>query len=89
MTKKFNKDPDATLDYTIDWTDWLGSDIITSSDWVIEEGLTVGTDSNTSKTTSIWLGGGTAGTRYKCTNRITTAAGRIDDRSFYLAVKEK
>jgi hypothetical protein len=30
-----NKDPNAALDYTIDWSDWLGADVIAASVWTL------------------------------------------------------
>ena len=86
------KDPDATVDYAIDWSAWLGSDTLLSSTWVVPSGLTQPVSpaaSFTSTVTTVWLTGGTLGQSYTVTNRITTAAGRIDDRSFDLRVEER
>lgn len=85
----FVKDPDSVLDYTVDWDSWLSTDTISSSDWVIESGITEDSASNTTTTATVWLSGGTAGTRYKVTNRIVTAEGRTADRSFYVSVAER
>jgi hypothetical protein len=85
----FYKDPDAVLDYQIDWSTWLGSDTISTSAWTVQSGLTKGSDSKTDTTTTVWLSGGTAGQTYRVTNRIVTAGGRTDDRTFWVVVDEK
>lgn len=54
----FFKDPDAVLDYGVDWTAWLGSDTIVTSTWVVSPtGLTAERGANTPRTTTIWLRG--------------------------------
>lgn len=78
----FTKDPNAILDYTVDWTRWLNGDAIATSEWTIPDGLTKVTDSRTSKTATVWLSSGGAGQSYTITNRITTTGGRTEDRSF-------
>ncbi len=85
----FIKDPDATLDYTIDWKKFLGTDTISSVTWVVPTGLTQVVVSNTTTTATIWLSGGTLNASYEVTNRMTSAAGRIDDRTFVITVREK
>lgn len=90
MTFRITKDPDAVLDYSIDWATWLDGDTISTSDWfVVGSGLTVDSDSNSSTAATVWLSGGVLGRRYVVTNRITTAAGRIDDRSVAVLMEEK
>lgn len=84
-----NKDPDAILDYRINWQDWLGPDTIETSEWIADAGLTVVFSSNTIHVTTVWLSGGVAGNRYKVVNRITTAMGRTDDRTLNVQVVEK
>jgi fructosamine-3-kinase len=85
----FTKDPNAVLDYSIDWTRWLAGDQIAASEWIVESGLTKMADSKTSTSATVWLSGGTAGQSYIVTNRITTAAGRTEDRSFTIRVEER
>jgi len=84
-----DKDPDAVLDYTIDWGEWLGEDTIAASDWTISEGISGGAASKTETAVTIWLSGGEAGKTYTIHNRITTAAGRINDQTFRIACIEK
>ena len=97
------KDPSAVLDYVFDWasltnertdatSDWLGSgETITSKTVTAETGITVDssslTDSNTSVT--VWLSGGTAGSNYIVACRIVTSAGRTDERSKRILVRER
>jgi hypothetical protein len=46
-------------------------------------------DEKTSQTTTVWLSGGTSGTEYDVTNRITTALGRVLDLVIAIRVLEK
>lgn len=89
--EKFYKDPDATLDYVINWVDWLDGDTINSVEYVAATGITVETAMLTESltTTTLWLSGGTAGQSYDVTCRITTALGRIDDRTIRFVCKER
>ena len=94
--KRFTQDKDATLDYSIDWSEELaanGPDTIATSTWEAETGITIGADakapSHTATAATLWLSGGTVGRTYKVTNRIVTAGGRTDDRSFMFSIVEK
>jgi hypothetical protein len=85
----FTKDPHAVLDYAIDWTRWLAGDTIATSEWLLPVGLTKMADTKTASSSTVWLSGGTAGQSYIVTNRITTAGGRTEDRSFTIRVEER
>ena len=85
----FIKDPNAVLDYTIDWSRWLGTDTISTATWTVQTGITKVTDSKTTTTATVWLSGGTAGTDYTVTCRITTVGVRTDDRSIKIQVRER
>ena len=87
--KTFYKDPDAKLDYTVDWTEWLTNDTISASAWVVPSGITESSTSKTTTEATVWLSGGTTGVVYEITNRITTTLGRIDDRSFNVKIQDK
>lgn len=89
MTVMPTKDPNATLDYGFNWLDWLGSDTISTSTWIVPDGITKASDTNTTTTTTIWLSGGSAGQRYRLVNRIVTAGGRTQDRSMQIPVEEQ
>lgn len=83
------KDPDAVLDYVVNWATWLDGDTISTSAFTVPAGITKDSESNTTTTATVWLSGGTAGTWYAILNRITTAAGRTNDQTIYVQVKEQ
>lgn len=88
----FKKDPNAILDYSVDWTSWLQTDeTIVSSSWIIPSGLTKTTDAFDDKYATAWLTGGTEGETYTITNRITTnnVPPRTDDRSMNIFVTNR
>ena len=85
----FAKDPNAVLDYVVDWTAYLGDDTITTSTWIVPAGITKNSDTSTTTTAKVWLEGGTAGERYAVTNRITTAGGRTDDRTIRISCRHR
>jgi hypothetical protein len=86
----FTKDPDAVLDYRVDWSQWLAAgETITVSTWVVPAGITKNSDSLAGSAATVWLSGGMAGTTYRVTNRITTNQGRTDDRSMTITVRDR
>jgi hypothetical protein len=88
-SKIFNKDPDALLDYRVDWIAWLGVDTISTSTWILESGITKFTDSKTNTAATIWLSGGTANESYRVVNKIVTAGGRTDERTLTIVCESK
>jgi hypothetical protein len=87
------KDPDATLDYGLDWAGedpWLAAgETIQTSTWLVPAGLVKGSDSHTDTATTVWLSGGTLGVDYEVTNRITTNQARTDDRTIRIMIRER
>jgi hypothetical protein len=90
------KDPNSVLDYKVDWAapppvgPWLADgDTITTSTWIVPDGITKDSATNTATTTTIWLSGGTLRAKYAVTNRVTTAGGRTEDRTFWIVVRER
>ena len=83
------KDPDEVLDYELDWTDRLAGDTISTSSWTVPTGITKASDTKTTTVTTVWLSGGTIGTKYELTNRIVTAGGRTMDQSVDISIKVK
>lgn len=91
-----DKDPNAELPYSMDWSAWLGEGVtIVTSTWLISPsaGLTQSDDEilDGDQSTHVWLSGGTLGRTYTVTNRITTneTPARTDDRSFYLRIVQR
>ena len=91
-TADWVKDPNALLDFTFDWTDWLvaGDSISTfnvsvkpsdhTNQIVVEQ--TTEQDGNV----VLWLSQGRKNTRYFVECSIVTAEGRRDDRTKILKV---
>lgn len=73
---------DDVLDYSIDWTTFLGADdAITSSVWFVASGMEQeGVASEAEGVTTIWLTGGSRTHSYVVTNRIETEDGRTRDQ---------
>lgn len=89
--KHITKDPDAVLDYGWDWAAWLASgDTIASYTLTVTSGGTVTIDSDSDDGTSVvaFISGGTTG-RSVVTCHIVTTAGREDDRSIILDVRDR
>lgn len=99
------KDPDTSLDYSIDWSRFLGSDTITSVEWFIydSDGTKTAVSANDtvnsltfvgqSKTSTISLAvfsGGTNNTIYDISCRITFGADSYtSERKVKLPIREK
>ena len=84
------KNKDAFLDYSLDWSDWLVSgDSIASSTWTADAALTLNTSAHNDTVTSIWVQGGLPNTWYALINTVTSAAGRVDQRIIRLFVTDE
>lgn len=96
------KDPQARLDYTMDWSDWLASgDPLHSVEWrasaatnyVTTPGANLTIHSNTTNTiagtTTAIISGGSAGNTYTVTCSITTDNNLQDERYFRIQVKDR
>lgn len=87
----FRKDPDATLDYTIDWSKVLDEDeTISASSWSASSGdITVESDTTVGQKAIAFLSGGTLFETYIITNQIETSAGRIYNQQFKLTTTRR
>lgn len=99
-----NKDPDETLDYSVDWSRWLGSGVtIASVAWFVDNvsgaktsftagsvvnGLQNVSVTNTNTVASINLALGTLNKEYKIYCRITDSSGSVAERVIKLNIKE-
>lgn len=91
-----DKDPTASLVYTLDWSEWLPTgQTVSSSTWSLEtitgdaSPLVNEATSNTTTKSLIEISGGTSGKIYKIYNTITTSSGYIDRRYFRIKVRAR
>jgi len=99
-----NKDPDELLDYSVDWSRFLGSDTISAVTWYVYDEddvktqLSDGTVVNglqfiqgtvSGQVATARFGLGTNNVRYTVVCRVTTGGGLRYERSIFLRVKEK
>lgn len=91
MEKLFYKDPNAVLDYAVDWSTWLatGETISTYTVAVDSSLITISTYSMSSGVVKAWLSGGNVGQTYAVTVKVVTSGSRTDERSFKVKVKER
>ena len=86
----YYKGPTENLDYGVDWSKWLATgETISTSAWTVATGLVVGTQSNTTTATVVWLSGGTAGAIYTAMNQITTNQGRTAARTLQIVCEAR
>lgn len=88
------KDPEAVLDYEIDWgADYLDDDMLLTSRWEVtpaeEGGVTVVSDGFEPRSSFVSLGGGAVGHLYRVANIVSTQSGREDKRSLFLRVEAR
>jgi len=89
------KDPDAVLDYAIDWgAEYLAADeVLTESSWSVTpdeaDGVVVVGSAFEDRLATVQAGGGVAGRLYRLANRVVTQSGRIDERSIMLRVEKR
>lgn len=80
------KDPAEVMDYSLDWSNYLGSDTIASGSATVGAGITKDSETHSGTTSTIWLSGGTNGVAYSVAVTITTVAGRTWKRTFTVTV---
>jgi hypothetical protein len=97
------KDPDDTLDYSIDWSRFLRGQLISSAQWffytsdgvktlvgdgVSIDGLISGSQSNTNTVTTIVLAGGDRNKDYRVTCSINFGDGLVAERTVRIRVRD-
>ena len=88
------KDPDAVLDYSIDWgAEYLLGDLIAESQWTVDPvedgGVTVVGSDFDANTAVVKAEGGLPGRLYRLVNQVVLLSGRIDSRSVVLRVEKR
>lgn len=90
MSEHMLKDPNANLDFSFGWANWLETlETITTYELTVPAGLVKGLDSKADKMVIVWLSGGTAGTTYNVTCKITTSLGRVDERTIHIQIQDR
>lgn len=99
-----NKDPDEILDYSVDWSRFLGAATISSVAWFVDDASSVKTaiasgatvngiqnvsQTNTNTVATIHLGLGTLNEEYKFYCRMIDSTGSIAERVIKLRIKEQ
>lgn len=90
-TRFFDKDPEAVLDYVVDWAGELDSgDVIEESRWFVSPfGLTISEVAFGDDATIVWLSSGTLGVTYRVRNRITTSDGDVKRAAFDVFILDR
>jgi hypothetical protein len=89
------KDPDAVLDYSVDWGAeyLLGDDLLSDSSWSVDpdepDGVSVGGSSFDATTSTVTAIGGSPGRIYRLVNHVTMQSGRNDSRSIVIRVEKR
>ncbi len=94
-----NHDPQAVLDYSFDWSSTppgatrgyldAGETITAFTVTKVTGDVVLGISSQAGGVVKQWVSGGTVGTRSTLTCHITTSAGRKDDRTISLDVRNR
>ncbi len=88
---RYIKQPGETIDYPVDFTDWFEgrtADSIASYTVTADAGISIATHVRVGFVVTVVLTGGTDGTSYKTTVKITTASGLVKEAEFVVKVKE-
>ena len=88
------KDPIAKLDFGFNWRpegeEWLATgETITDYTITADTGLTVDSSTEDAGVVTVWLSGGTVGEWYDIACKITTSAGRTDERTLSIQIQER
>jgi hypothetical protein len=89
VTDRFVLDKDAVLDFAFDWSPWLAAgETITAKTLTPSSGLTVDSSSEAAGLVTVWVSHATPGNQTVAC-KITTSAGRTDERTIHLVVTDR
>lgn len=88
------KDPDAVLDYAVDWgAEYLNGDVLSQSSWEVapveSEGVSIDSSSFDTRIATVTASGGVAGHVYELRNHVLLESGRSDSRAVVLRVERR
>lgn len=87
----FTKTSDSVLDYSFDWSDWLGDSLeIATSTWDIPDDLTLDTSTASTTLATAYISGGINRASYQVVNKIVTNGDNplTVERSFKLTIED-
>ena len=99
-----DKDPDETIDYSVDWSRFIPNDTLSASTWFVQDaagakeqvsnaevvdGFQFVQSTISGKVATARFALGTNNKQYKVTCQITTGDGLVFERSIFLKIKEK
>lgn len=76
----------SVLNIGLDWSKWLKTDTISTSEWSADPEIVLTRKQNTSTVTACFISGGVLGKTYRITNKITTADGKVDTRYITIVI---
>jgi hypothetical protein len=82
-------DPDSRVDFLWDWEAWLDGDTIASFEFITPDEITKDQESSTATTVTGWFTFSGDPGPYEVVNRITTTAGRVEDWTLELKVRDR
>lgn len=85
----FEQDPDSTVDYPFAWAPDLEGDTIVTSLFLLPDGMTQVSASQTATTTVVFLSNAIPRRICRCTNRITTVGGRSMDKTIRILGRQQ
>lgn len=78
--QRFEKDPDTTTYFTLDWSpDIRPGETLSSTTWTVGAGLDKESESRVGNVSTLWVSGGTDGTTYEATCQATYDSARTED----------
>jgi len=95
MIAEVKKDPTASLEYSLNWLEWLDGDTIATAVWTIDDvtgdgpGLAVAASSFVGAVCTVRLTDGVASRSYHARCTITTTGGDTDTRSILVRVAKR
>jgi hypothetical protein len=94
VASSYTIDPDARLDYYVDWSAWLADgETITAASWTVTGNAGDAPDISEPITSTtrpgVWVTDVTLGDRLDLTCHIVTSDDREDDRTLHLTVRQR
>lgn len=87
MTFHSSKTALSILDFSVDWSTYLGSDSILSSTWILPDDLTEVSNTFEENLATVFVSGGVSGKSYSLVNVMYYSDGRCDTATIVITVE--